>query len=161
MAALDLLLQNASGVVDSTVIQSLRDQIASIALQVHHTPATGSLGQPAQGQLTTVPCLLLGGQSDRPTKGSSTEWSNTKTDLTAELHSATQSRQQACTSAALAAKALFEATGLLASAPAQEGLEDTVKQAAKLVEDTDAAAKCCLDAENKAAADLQAHKNTT
>jgi hypothetical protein len=118
MAALDLLLQNASGFIDNSTIQALREQISSIAQQVHQTPASGTPLPPAQGQLGPTHCLLLGGPSERPTKGNSTEWSNTKTELTAILQNAAQSRQQACTSAALAANALLEATALFDASPA-------------------------------------------
>jgi hypothetical protein len=162
MAALDLLLQNASGVIDSSTIQALRDEISSIAQQVHSVRAPGTTpSPPGQGQLSSPQLVLLGGQSERPNKGNSTDWSNTKTDLTSALQHAVQSRQQACASAALAAKALVEATAALDASPAGDGLADTVHLAAKLVEDTDAAAKFSHDAETKASEDLQAHKNTT
>jgi hypothetical protein len=159
MAALELLLQNATGVVDIGIIQSLRDQISSIAHQVHQTQAPTTLPPADMGPPALPHCHLLGGPSERP-KGNSTEWSNTKTDLSAILQNAAQSRQQACASAALAAKALHEAITLHEESPTQEGLGEAVQQATKLAEGTEAAAKISREAEQKAAGDLQAHKST-
>jgi hypothetical protein len=159
MAALDLLLQNASGVIDGSTIQALR--ISNIAQQVQLALAPGiAPSHPSQSQPSPPSLVLLGGESDRPNKGNSTDWSNTKTDLTSALQHSLQSRQQACASAALAAKALVEATAALEASPLGDGLAEAVQLAAKLVEATDAAAALPQDAEAKASEDLQAHKNT-
>jgi hypothetical protein len=161
MAALDLLLQSASGVIDVSTIQALRGQISNIAQQVQLALAPGiAPSHPSQAQPSPPSLVLLGGESDRPNEGNSTDWSNSKTELTSALQHSVQSRQQACASAALAAKALVEATAALEASPLGDGLAETVQLAAKLVEATDAAAKLAQEAEAKASEDLQTHKNT-
>jgi hypothetical protein len=159
LAALDLLFQSASAVADPTVLQALRDQIVNITQQLHQAQ-TPTAFPPTQDTLAPAPCHLPGGQSERP-KGNSTDWSNIKTELAATLQNAAQARQQACDSAALAAKALHDVTARQAASPTQEGIGDAVQAATKLLEDTEAAANTCRDLETKATADVQAHKNST
>jgi hypothetical protein len=67
--------------------------------------------------------------------------------------------QQANDTAALAAKALVDATTAWSFSPQDAALSEAVQTASKLAETTDTAAKTDYEAEVSAKGALQAHKN--
>jgi hypothetical protein len=159
VAALDLFFQGASGVIEASILQTLRSQIASIAQQVHNSTTAGNMEAPVGAPDLTntgTGAILQINTLDRISRGTSQDWNTTKTDLTTEHTLTAQLLQQANDTAALAAKTLVEAT----SAWADASLEEAVEAAAKQAETTDAAAKKAQEAETVTKGALQAHKNT-